>query len=635
MSSSSSPCLISCSPTTRRPPTATAYRHRQRNGHNLQPIPSPAKHTHALAHMSQQSSPTQSCPPSSTELFVDLFADVSQHGPSMLELFASQTMPANVAATATTSQQPSVMAAAAALTTTAMAAPVPLPFLSSTTPWHPNGNLSPTDDDRMSVDHVQQASSSIQPNFSASNNLNNTASSETLSGLMSSPSSVALNTSATPQSPHVTSPSTPVVGSTTTPKATATATTPRRRSGRQNPNTPKANGLANSGAAVPISSNLQSSIAKPPQRSKRPSSTGKQIRSSVPPSSPLQQPSPQQQQQPSPSNIGDSEEASEASDEQAPHLSSNALPPTPKKPPLLTAKQLMSNAEPSVLSDPPVKQAHNSHTRRCRAKVNSKFKELMQILPPPSNGIKHKAQILEYTIQIFRDYHAKKMSLEAELALSSRAHLNAWVEGVVTRSLSLQELLLPYLSLICTKGGWKYSEAWVSAQDDDAACNGGGGGGSNGTTGISGHSRLLTPANSAIGPNSKLRLGPTLIPPLGNTDDPDLQSKLERFRDRSRSYGCKARVDLPGRILCTMRPEWLPSLEDTDVFQRARLATDASLTMCFGVPVFIRGYVAAVAMFFDTEKRAYDAKCVDLADYVASLLGSSFGQTSLRQAQCR
>lgn len=554
----------------------------------------------------------------------------------MLELFASQTMPATAAATATTSQHPSLMAAAAALTTTAMATPAPLPFLSSTTPWRPNGNSSPTDDDHLSMDHVHQATSSIQPHFSASNNLNNTASSETLSGLMSPPSSVALNGTAIAQPPHALSLSTAVVTS-TTPRATATTTTPRRRSVRQNPNTPKANGHANSGTAVPISPNLESSIAKPPQRSKRPSSTGKQMRSSVPPSSPLQQPSPQQQQLASPSIIaGDSEEASEASDEQAPHLSSNALPPTPKKPPSLTAKQLMSNAESSVLSDPPVKQAHNSHTRRCRAKVNLKFQELMQILPPPSNGIKHKAQILEYTIQIFRDYHAKKMSLEAELALSSRAHLNAWVEGIVTRSLSLQELLLPYLSLICTKGGWKYSEAWVSAQEsDDAACDGGGGGGSNGTTGISGHSRLLTPANSAIGPNSKLRLGPTLIPPLGNTDDLDLQSKLERFRDRSRPYGCKARIDLPGRILCTMRPEWLPSLEDTEVFQRARLATDASLTMCFGVPVFIRGYVAAVAMFFDTEKRAYDAKCVDLADYVGSLLGSSFGQTSLRQAQCR
>lgn len=287
----------------------------------------------------------------------------------------------------------------------------------------------------------------------------------------------------------------------------------------------------------------------------------------------------------------------------------------------------MSNADSSVLSDPPIKQSHNSHTRRCRAKVNSKFQELMQILPtpPPNTGIKHKAQILEYTIQIFRDYHARKTSLEAELALSSRAHLHSWIEGVVARSLSLQDLLAPYLSLICTKGHWKYSEAWVSSQDApdsaDTPLDG---------TDTSGLSHLLTPTNSAIGPNSKLRLGLAVIPSLGNTDDPDLQAKLERFRDKSRPYGCKARVDLPGRILCTMRPEWLPSLEDTEVFQRARLAADASLVMCFGVPVFVRGQVAAIAMFFDTESRPYDAKFVDLADNVATQLGSSFGASADR-----
>lgn len=84
-----------------------------------------------------------------------------------------------------------------------------------------------------------------------------------------------------------------------------------------------------------------------------------------------------------------------------------------------------------------------------------------------------------------------------------------------------------------------------------------------------------------------------------------------------------------------MRPEWLPSLEDNEAFQRSGLATDASLVMCFGVPVFVRGNVAAVALFFDTEQRPYDAKSVDLADNVASLLGSSFGASAMKSMQCR
>lgn len=282
------------------------------------------------------------------------------------------------------------------------------------------------------------------------------------------------------------------------------------------------------------------------------------------------------------------------------------------------------------ITDGQNKDTHNSHTRRCRAKVNSKFQELLQILPapPPKTGIKHKAQILDYTIQVFRDIHAKKTLLEAELALSSRTQLNTWVENVVRRSGSLQDALAPYLSLVCTKGGWKYSEAWVPVQEPSKNHNV-----TDGVQGISGESQIFTPLSLPIGPHSKLRLGRAVVPSLGNTDDPDLQLKLEKFRDKSRPYGCKARVDLPGRIMCTMRPEWLPSLEDDEAFQRARLAREASLVVCFGVPVFVRGHVAAVAVFFDTEQRPYDAKCVDLADNVAILLGNSFGAAALKRVE--
>lgn len=271
------------------------------------------------------------------------------------------------------------------------------------------------------------------------------------------------------------------------------------------------------------------------------------------------------------------------------------------------------------------KNTHNSHTRRCRAKVNSKFQELLSILPtpPPKTGIRHKAQILDYTIRVFRDIHARKMLLEAELALSSRTQLNTWIQNIVSRSVTLQDAIAPYLSLICTKGGWKYSEAWVPTQDVpmDAAQ----------MKNVSGESRLLTPATLTVGPLARLRLGLAVVPSLGNTDDPELQSKLERFRDRSRSYSCKARVDLPGRVMCTMRPEWLPSLEDQEAFQRAQLARAATLVVCFGVPIFVRGHIAAVAVFFDTEQRPYDAKCVDLADNLAGMLGNAYGASTFKK----
>lgn len=120
---------------------------------------------------------------------------------------------------------------------------------------------------------------------------------------------------------------------------------------------------------------------------------------------------------------------------------------------------------PSVVGDElePGKDVHNSHTRRCRAKVNNKFQELLRILPtpPPKTGVKHKAQILDYTIRVFREIYAKKLYLEAELALSSRAHLNMWVESIVKPATRLADILNPFMSLICTKEKWQFAETWV------------------------------------------------------------------------------------------------------------------------------------------------------------------------------
>ncbi len=114
----------------------------------------------------------------------------------------------------------------------------------------------------------------------------------------------------------------------------------------------------------------------------------------------------------------------------------------------------------------PGKDVHNSHTRRCRAKVNNKFQELLRILPkpPPKTGVKHKAQILDYTIRVFREIYAKKLHLEAELALSSKAQLNTWVDSIVRPASQLADILNPFMSLICTKEKWQFAETWVPSE---------------------------------------------------------------------------------------------------------------------------------------------------------------------------
>lgn len=525
-------------------------------------------------------SPPNSSPldaPSADHDTYDLFADVSQHGASLFELLAIPQAS-------------------------------PPPFPSSPHSSHPSPSLHHNPADHHPTDHHptdHPLDPTTVPPFH--------------------PPATALPTSA---SPHT---------STSNVLTTAPVFLPHLSVASTDSTTPPTPSTKPHPVSAPINSSSRLSLQNPPNPSSKPS----QPPHPLPPTPTISKKTSSSKRRPPHSSANlDESEASDSSDDASPSVSSKQ---NPANTPANISNQISNTptnsanrrgVETSASHEfPAVKHTHNSHTRRCRAKVNSKFQELLGILPtpPPKTGIKHKAQILDYTIRVFRDIHARKTQLEADLALSSRGHLNAWVNNIVSRSVSLQDVLAPFLSLICTKGCWKYSEAWVTAQEPQHT--------DLRATSIEGasmdRSAFANMNNFAIGPNSKLRLGLAVIPSLGNTDDPDLHVKLERFRDRSRPYGCKARIDLPGRIMCTMRPEWLPSLEDNEAFQRARLATDATLSVCFGIPIFVRGHVAAVAMFFDTEQRAYDAKCVDLADNVAALLGSAFGASTLRKSQCR
>lgn len=125
---------------------------------------------------------------------------------------------------------------------------------------------------------------------------------------------------------------------------------------------------------------------------------------------------------------------------------------------------------------------------------------------------------------------------------------------------------------------------------------------------------------SFVPSHAPLRLGTTVV-----AGAPGLQKQLEMFRDRSRSFVCQPRVDPAGRIMCTMRPEWLSSLSDEEAFQRAGLAKEAGLSVCFGLPFFVRGRIVAVVLFFDVAQRSYDAQSIDLGDSIAGLLGNAFG----------
>jgi len=254
--------------------------------------------------------------------------------------------------------------------------------------------------------------------------------------------------------------------------------------------------------------------------------------------------------------------------------------------------------------------SHKSHTRRCREKVNEKFQNLLSELPRPPSGteVKHKAQILDYTIKILRELCNKRISLETELALSSRKNLLQWVGRVVREANSFSDAVEPFLNMYCTKKGWKCSELWQAVEQ---TCSTGPNAGSK----LPATLRLVTTVTNA-------HLDMTMA----------LDHDLQNFLESSKSWEFGPRMGVPGRVYSTMRPEWLSSLQDPEVFHRASLATASGLSVVLAVPIIVAGKVMGIATFYDTNARSHDEATVDLAVDIATLIGNAYGAILVARA---
>ena len=274
---------------------------------------------------------------------------------------------------------------------------------------------------------------------------------------------------------------------------------------------------------------------------------------------------------------------------------------SPPHPPVSTA----SNQP--LASSPPTSQLHHqqssqevrgnvSHTRRCRAKVNTNFERLLSALPPPPTGVevKHKAQILAYAIERFRTVRCQNMKLEMQLALSSPYQMQRWVRSVVASASNLTDALKPFMALICLTKKWKYAELWMPYT-------------SNGTN----PHRTSTALKYIIG----------ALPP---TVEGEELKRLRTYRSNSRKYIFRPRSGVPGRVYLTMRPEWLPLLNDPVAFPRAPHAVRNKVEVTFAVPVIINGSVQMVVEFYDTARRDYDPEVLNMANEIAVMFGKAF-----------
>ena len=241
-----------------------------------------------------------------------------------------------------------------------------------------------------------------------------------------------------------------------------------------------------------------------------------------------------------------------------------------------------------------------SHTRRCRAKVNNNFIRLLEALPPPPKGVevKYKSQILSYAIDRFRDIRCQNMHLEMKLALSSPYQMQRWVRSVVSSSNTLEEALKPFMALVCLTKKWKYAELWAP------------------------YTRTTSNNNQThSGETTALRYITGALPPTVQGEE---LKRLRKYRSNSRKFTFPPRYGVPGRVFLTMRPEWLPLLNDQIAFPRAPHAVRHKVEVTFAVPVIVNGSVHMVVEFFDTNRRDYDPETMNLANDIAVMFGKAF-----------
>eukprot|EP00737_Agarophyton_chilense_P002695 gb/GEZJ01003092.1/.p1 GENE.gb/GEZJ01003092.1/~~gb/GEZJ01003092.1/.p1 ORF type:complete len:591 (-),score=95.05 gb/GEZJ01003092.1/:1232-2833(-) len=258
-----------------------------------------------------------------------------------------------------------------------------------------------------------------------------------------------------------------------------------------------------------------------------------------------------------------------------------------------------SHGEPKSCKNQLSPEPQKSHTRRCREKVTRQFEHLLDVLPPPPPGVevKHKAQILDYTINVFRSLLARRTSLQTHIALASSHSVLQWATSILASHqsnpspdlLSISTLLDPFMGFYCVKNSWTYAETWITSPESTHA---------------------------------------SLCSCVINTENPHLSASLNAFATSS-----KARYQPPSsvvtgiisRVRQTKRPEWLTHLpRDESVFDRANIAAKHNVTVALAVPVIAFDKCLAVILFADVNSKPFSAAAVDQLFQYTAILAECF-----------
>jgi len=110
--------------------------------------------------------------------------------------------------------------------------------------------------------------------------------------------------------------------------------------------------------------------------------------------------------------------------------------------------------------------------------------------------------------------------------------------------------------------------------------------------------------------------------------------KVAKFRQVSEEVTFQPNIGLPGRVLSSRQPEWIPDITATpeEIFLRASIAAKTDLRAAFGVPITAGQDVLAVLVYYLSEACVEDNRMIDLVSSVATQLGEVMRRKQAEEA---
>lgn len=230
---------------------------------------------------------------------------------------------------------------------------------------------------------------------------------------------------------------------------------------------------------------------------------------------------------------------------------------------------------------------HNTHTRRCRARLNWRFDALNRMLPAVDNAqVKHKVHILDHALNAITALHAENNHLRLRVALRSNASLLQWIDTFAPTAPTPVDALKPVLDILTFVGGWAYAEIWEKL-----------------------------PGGNFQMKHFAVKSSALLQPALANLGNFAMDAHVPNHHS-----------DMIAHVFSTARPVWTDNVLDQcrDPARRQVLSA-ARLKSALALPVLVDGEVTHLVAMYDVRDRPRDPKLLKFATFVTVMVGNAFG----------